>query len=64
MPRTSYYGVVTFMQGKARIYAISNRTRADMQGIGSEPSSSYYDLDWDKMTRYLDFQETYCIPTK
>uniref|UniRef100_A0A183D8I4 HA domain-containing protein n=1 Tax=Gongylonema pulchrum TaxID=637853 RepID=A0A183D8I4_9BILA len=30
----------------------------------SDSSSDYYDEKWDKMTRYLEFQEAYCNPSK
>lgn len=63
MPRTAYYGVVTFLLGVSRIYAIPAALNENLDFI-SQPSSAFYNTDWDKMTRYLDFQETYCRPGK
>lgn len=64
MPRTAYYGIVTFMIGTDRFYAVSGKLNVSKLNFDRNPSSAYYDENWDKMTRYLEFQETYCIPTK
>ncbi|VDM36456.1 unnamed protein product [Toxocara canis] len=63
MPRTAYYGVVTFMLGASRVYAIPASLNVN-KNFTSRPTSDFYIEDWDKMTRYLDFQETYCKPGK
>ncbi|VDK49579.1 unnamed protein product [Anisakis simplex] len=63
MARTAYYGIVSFMLGSSRVYAISAHVYADPNFL-SRPSSDFYTEDWDKMSRYLDFQETYCKPGK
>ncbi|OZC09291.1 GNT-I family protein [Onchocerca flexuosa] len=64
MPRTAYYGIVTFMYSSQRFYAAPEKLNFSVHNFGLQPSSDYYNEKWDKMTRYLEFQETYCIPTK
>uniref|UniRef100_A0A1I8EI27 Alpha-1,3-mannosyl-glycoprotein 2-beta-N-acetylglucosaminyltransferase n=2 Tax=Wuchereria bancrofti TaxID=6293 RepID=A0A1I8EI27_WUCBA len=64
MPRTAYYGIVTFMYCSERFYAVPEKLNLSAPNFGLQPSSDYYNEKWDKMTRYLEFQETYCTPTK
>lgn len=64
MPRTAYYGIVTFMNGSDRFYAVPEWLNAVSFKFGDLNSSAFYDEKWDKMTRYLEFKETYCVPTK
>lgn len=64
MPRTAYYGIVTFMYNSERFYVAPEKLNLSAYDFGLQPSSDYYNEKWDKMTRYLEFQETYCIPTK
>ncbi|EFO26815.2 hypothetical protein LOAG_01669 [Loa loa] len=64
MPRTAYYGIVTFMYCSERFYAAPEKLNFSAHNFGLRPSSDYYNEKWDKMTRYLEFQETYCTPTK
>uniref|UniRef100_A0A915PEF1 Alpha-1,3-mannosyl-glycoprotein 2-beta-N-acetylglucosaminyltransferase n=1 Tax=Setaria digitata TaxID=48799 RepID=A0A915PEF1_9BILA len=64
MPRTAYYGIVTFMYSSNRFYAAPGKLNLSAHDFGLQLSSDYYNENWDKMTRYLEFQETYCIPTK
>ncbi|VDK85590.1 unnamed protein product [Litomosoides sigmodontis] len=64
MPRTAYYGIVAFMYSSERFYAAPEKLNLSAYEFGLQRSSDYYNEKWDKMTRYLEFQETYCIPTK
>ncbi|KAL3990968.1 GNT-I family protein [Acanthocheilonema viteae] len=64
MPRTAYYGIITFIYNSERFYAAPEKLNLSAHNFGLQPSSDYYNEEWDKMTRYLEFQETYCIPTK
>ncbi|VDN05761.1 unnamed protein product, partial [Thelazia callipaeda] len=64
MPRTAYYGIVTFISNSHRFYVTPEKLNSSDFNFNLLPSSAYYDEKWDKMTRYLEFQETFCKPTK
>lgn len=59
MPRTAYYGVVTFLADHVRIYAVHANLNLTEE-IGDTPANRVYDAKWDLMTRYLDFASMYC----
>uniref|UniRef100_A0AC34RKS6 Alpha-1,3-mannosyl-glycoprotein 2-beta-N-acetylglucosaminyltransferase n=1 Tax=Panagrolaimus sp. JU765 TaxID=591449 RepID=A0AC34RKS6_9BILA len=63
MARTAYYGIVPFRIDGAKVYAVHGDLDLT-KPLGSEPSSKLYSDEWDKMTRYLDFAEFYCKPSK
>ncbi|KAI6230597.1 hypothetical protein M3Y99_01039000 [Aphelenchoides fujianensis] len=59
MPRTAYYGVVTFLADHVRIYAVHANLNLTEE-LGETPADRAYDVKWDLMTRYLDFASMYC----
>ncbi|VDD96280.1 unnamed protein product [Enterobius vermicularis] len=63
MPRTAYYGVVPFLFGGSRIYAVHPNLSPDNDFMRLN-SSEVYDEVWDKMTRFLDFEQLYCTAKK
>lgn len=63
MPRTAYYGIVTFIYGRSRVYAIPSLLDYD-RNFTKFVSSDVYNDKWDKMTKFLEFQEIYCKPNK
>ncbi|KAK0395721.1 hypothetical protein QR680_001399 [Steinernema hermaphroditum] len=63
MARTAYYGIVPFMKDGSRVYAVHGNF--DEKLLLNGTSSSYlYTADWDRMSRYLEFEELYCRPGK
>uniref|UniRef100_A0A0N5AZE7 Alpha-1,3-mannosyl-glycoprotein 2-beta-N-acetylglucosaminyltransferase n=1 Tax=Syphacia muris TaxID=451379 RepID=A0A0N5AZE7_9BILA len=63
MPRTAYYGIVSFFFAGSRIYAVHANFSLD-DDFSKKNSSEVYDEDWDKMSKFLDFQQMYCTPSK
>lgn len=63
MPRTAYYGIVTFFLSGSRVYALHPNLNIDKE-FGLENSSDIYDEKWDKMTKFLDFEMLYCRAKK
>ncbi|TMS35428.1 hypothetical protein L596_002835 [Steinernema carpocapsae] len=63
MARTAYYGVLPFRVSGVRIYAVHGDFDVNLLLNGTS-SSELYSNDWDRMTRFLEFQETYCRPGK
>lgn len=63
MARTAYYGIIPFRFNGVQVYAVHGDLDLS-RSFGEFPTSELYNDDWDKMTRYLDFAEFYCKPTK
>ncbi|MFH4975845.1 hypothetical protein AB6A40_002554 [Gnathostoma spinigerum] len=63
MPRTAYYGIVSFRANGCQIHAISNATSLK-ENFFDQPSSHFYSDRWSQMTTYLEFRETYCTPKR
>jgi hypothetical protein len=63
MIRTAYYGIITFTVNKIRVYVVPAKLDLE-QDFGEYPSDSIYELKWDLMNRFLDFQALYCRPGK
>ncbi|KAI6192333.1 hypothetical protein M3Y97_00326000 [Aphelenchoides bicaudatus] len=63
MTRTAYYGVVSFMAKGARAHLVPYNLDLT-RPIGNLTSETIYDIRWDLMNRFLDFQATYCKPSK
>ncbi|KAI1704591.1 GNT-I family domain-containing protein [Ditylenchus destructor] len=63
IPRTAYYGVVTFLHEGLRFFLTHEHLNLD-KPFGSMPSSSVYLTEWEAMSKYLDFAELYCKKTR
>uniref|UniRef100_A0A1I7XXH2 Alpha-1,3-mannosyl-glycoprotein 2-beta-N-acetylglucosaminyltransferase n=1 Tax=Steinernema glaseri TaxID=37863 RepID=A0A1I7XXH2_9BILA len=59
MARTAYYGIVPFMISGSRVYAVHGRFDETLLLSGAS-SSVVYTQDWDRMNRFLEFEELYC----
>ncbi|KAI1710849.1 GNT-I family domain-containing protein [Ditylenchus destructor] len=63
IPRTAYYGVVTFLHEGLRFFLTHENLNLDLP-FGSMPSSHVYLTEWEAMSKYLDFAELYCKKTR
>lgn len=63
MPRTAYYGIVSFFFAGSRVYAVHPNFLAGYD-FSRKNSSDVYDETWDKKTKFLDFEQLYCTPRK
>uniref|UniRef100_A0A915EVN7 Alpha-1,3-mannosyl-glycoprotein 2-beta-N-acetylglucosaminyltransferase n=1 Tax=Ditylenchus dipsaci TaxID=166011 RepID=A0A915EVN7_9BILA len=64
VPRTAYFGVVTFMHNNIRFYLVHANLKLEEGCAAFNSSSKIYDVEWEKMSRYLDFAEVYCKPSR
>ena len=62
MTRTAYFGVVPFMVGGARVYAVP--TWLNSTSLSAGEGVAAYDKKWDMQSKFMDFEKTYCKPSR